>query len=324
MRTTFVPKTHLHAALRLLSLAAAAASLVGCNLREYAVDRAVKEQVHYIPDAEHLKGWDLQKVTEHVYTFRWSWDRSIVISTDEGWVLTDPMNPEAARLLKDALDKLAPGKPVHTMFYSHYHLDHTPGGAVLAPKNVVAHVKCPDYWKDLADEPPTRDILAPTRLIEGDQKFVIGGVEIDLLYLGLSHTDTLYAFYLPGEKLLHTADLGLVRTVFPIGGPDMYMPGVLRAMDRLALLDFDAWIPSHFGYGKKADFLESIEFQKTVRQLSLEAMAKYGLPETEAGLLAGFHYVYNPLKVKYGSYRGFNEEALFIVARGFSGVFLGY
>ena len=63
---------------------------------------------------------------------------------------------------------------------------------------------------------------------------------------------------------------------------------------------------------------------KTVRRLSLEALAKYGLPKTEAGLLAGYHYVYDPLKAKYGSYHGFDEEALFVVSRGFSGVFLGY
>jgi glyoxylase-like metal-dependent hydrolase (beta-lactamase superfamily II) len=311
---------------RLFQATAAMVALIsgGCNLRELAVDRAVEDQVHYVPDREHLGGWDLKKVTDRVYTFRWTWDRSIVVLTDEGVVVTDPMNAEAAAILKQELDKLAPGRPVHTMIYSHYHLDHVPGGAALHPQNVVAHAKCPGYWHDLADEPATRAIVPPTRLIEGDQKLVIGGVEIDLLYLGLSHTDTLYAFYLPGERVLHTADLGLVRTVFPMGGPDMYMPGVIRAMDRLAQLDFDAWIPSHFGYGKKSDFLDAIEFTKTVRRLSLEALAKYGLPDTEAGLLSGFHYVYDPLKAKYGGYHGFNEQALFIVARGFSGVLLGY
>src|SRR5580698_4482214 len=120
-----------------LVLAALALSAAGCNLREYAVDRAVEDQVHYIPDPEHLAGWDLQKVTDRVYTFRWTWDRSIVVLTDDGVVVTDPYSGEAARILKGALDKLAPGKPVHTMFYSHYHLDHVPGGAALNPAHVV-------------------------------------------------------------------------------------------------------------------------------------------------------------------------------------------
>lgn len=296
----------------------------GCSLREYALDTAVKEQVHFIPDPEHLAGSDLQKVSDHVYTFRWTWDRSIVILTSEGWVVTDPFNKEAAVALKAALDRLAPGQPVHTMFYSHYHLDHVVGGAVLQPHNVIAHAKCPEYWADLRDEPGIGDILKPTELIEGDKKYTIGGVEIDLLYLGRTHTDTLYAFYLPGEKVLHTADTGLVRTVFPIGGPDMYVPGMLRQMDRLAQLDFDVWIPSHFGYGKKVDFLESVDFMKTVHRLSIEAATKFGVPDTEDKFLEGFRYMYDPLKAKYGGYHGFDQEALFVVSRAFSGALLGY
>jgi glyoxylase-like metal-dependent hydrolase (beta-lactamase superfamily II) len=296
----------------------------GCNLREFAMDKAVEEQVHYIPDPEHLGGWDFTKITDRVYTFRWTWDRSIVIFTDDGIVVMDPFNREAATILKAQLDKVAPGRPVHTMFYSHYHLDHVPGGAVLKPQNVVAHKKCPEYWADLADEPLVRDILEPTELIEGDQKRVIGGVEIDLLYLGHSHTDTLYAFYLPGEKLLYTVDTGLIRTILPLGGPDLYAPGVLKQMDRLAQLDFDTYVPSHFEYGHKADFLEAVEFAKTLRRLSIETATKYALPGTESAFLEGFHSMYDPLKAKYGHYRGFDQQALFLVSRAFSGALLGY
>jgi glyoxylase-like metal-dependent hydrolase (beta-lactamase superfamily II) len=299
-------------------------STVGCNLREYAMDKAVQEQVHYIPDPEHLSGWDFTKVTDRVYTFRWTWDRGIVIFTDEGIVVTDPFNREAATILKAQLDKIAPGRPIHTMFYSHYHLDHVVGGSALAPHNVVAHKRCPEYWADLADEPDTHDILAPTELIEGDQKRVIGGVEIVLLYLGHSHTDTLYAYYLPGEKLLYTVDTGLIRTVLPLGGPDIYTPGVIKQMDRLAQLDFDVYIPSHFGYGHKADFLEAVEFTKTVRRLAVDVASKYRLPSTEAAFLEGFHQMYDPLKAKYGHYDGFDQQALFLVSRAFSGALLGY
>ncbi|HEX4381591.1 MAG TPA: MBL fold metallo-hydrolase [Myxococcales bacterium] len=295
-----------------------------CNLREFATDRAVGAQVKFIPDPDHLSGWELTKLSGRVYTFRWTWDRSLVVLTSEGFVVTDPFNAEAARILAGELARIAPGQPVHTMFYSHYHLDHVVGGAALHPRHVVAHARCPAYWTDLRDTPETAGILPPTELIEGDKKYVIGGVEFDLLYLGHTHTDTLYAFYLPGEKVLHTADLGLVRTVFPIGGPDMYTPGILQQLDRLALLDFDTFIPSHFGYGNKQDFLEAVEFNKAVRRLSLAAIAKYGVPDTEAKYLASFHSVYDPLKAKYGGYHGFEEEALFIVARSVSGALLGY
>jgi glyoxylase-like metal-dependent hydrolase (beta-lactamase superfamily II) len=306
-------------------LSASSAGLQGCgSLREYAVESAVGEQVHFIPDPEHLAGWDIHKITDRVYTYRHSWDRGLIVFTDEGIVLSDPFNREAATQLKTALDRMAPGRPVHTMFYSHYHLDHVVGGAVLAPRNVVAHAKCPQYWAELEDDPEVKDILPPTQLIEGDQKVTIGGVEIDLLYLGHSHTDTLYAYYLPGEKVLYTVDLGLVRTVFPLGGPDMYMPGMIAQLERLSHLDFDVWVPSHFGYGNKADYVEAYTFQKDVRRLALEAVEKYGVPSTKEAFVRGYRAMYDPLKAKYGGYHGFNEQALFVVSRAFSGALLGY
>ncbi|HRI69541.1 MAG TPA: hypothetical protein PK156_35160, partial [Polyangium sp.] len=167
-------------------------------------------------------------------------------------------------------------------------------------------------------------ILQPTKLVRGDQTLQIGGVEIQMLDLGRAHSDTLYALYIPKEKVLQTADVGLIRTLYPIGGPDMYMPGMIRAMERLAKLDFDVWLPTHFEYGKKGDFLEALEFATTTRKLALEAYAKYGVPGDEATFLTAFHAIYDPLKTKYGHYRGFNEQGLFVVSRAFSGAALGY
>jgi glyoxylase-like metal-dependent hydrolase (beta-lactamase superfamily II) len=298
--------------------------LSGCSLRTYALETAVGDQANFIPDLEHWSGSDLKKVTDRVYTFRSGWNRSLVVLTDEGVVVVDPFDRQTAQDLKAALDQLAPGKPVRTLFYSHYHLDHVVGGAALKPMEVVAHARCPEYWANLTDTQAAQDILPPTRFIEGDQQFTIGGVEFNLLYLGLTHTDTLYAFYLPGEKVLFTADFGLIKTVFPIGGPDMYFPGILKQMDRLAKLDFDWFIPSHFGYGTKADYLEAVGFQKDIHRLALESVQKFGRPSSREDYVRSFHYLYDPLKEKYGAYHGFEEEIIFITGRAYSGVLLGF
>lgn len=309
---------------QLLGLTVLASSLAGCDVRGYVIDKTVREQVHYVPDVEHFHGSELTKVTDRVYTFRWTWDRAMVVKTDEGFVVTDPFTKEAATELKKALEKLAPGVPVKTMIYSHYHLDHVVGGAALAPQEVIAHEKCPEYWKALDGYSGVKDILMPTKLVRGDQTLQIGGVEIQMIDVGLSHSDAMYALYLPKERLLQTADIGLIRTLYPIGGPDMNMPGMIRAMEQLSKLDFDVWLPTHFEYGKKADFLEALEFTTTIRKLALDAYAKYGVPGDEDTFATAFHSIYDPLKVKYGHYRGFNEQGLFVVSRAFSGVALGY
>ena len=303
-------------------LAALLLLLAGCSLREQVLKSAVREQADFIPDRAEYGGWSFEQVAPRVYSFRWQWARNLVVDTDEGWVVTDPYSTEAAQTLKGELEKIAPGKPVHTMFYSHYHLDHVRGGAPLKPARVIANAKCPGYWAAL-DASRTHDILPATELISGDQRYLIGGVEIQLLDLGLSHTDTLYAFYLPKERVLHTVDMALIRAVFPIGGPDMYTPGVLKALDRLQALDFDAYVPSHFGRGTRADFLEAAEFARDVNRLSLEVVGHSDVV-TADDYQAAFQHVYEPLKRKYGHFHGFDAQILFVIGRSFSGALLGY
>lgn len=306
------------------ALVVVALVMSGCSFRGMVIDRTVREQVHYVPDAEHFSGSELTKVADRVYTFRWTWDRSLAVLTDEGWVVTDPFSAEGAVALKAALEKEAPGQPVRAMIYSHYHLDHVVGGAALQAQEVIAHQKCPQYWADLQDYPATQGIVAPTKLIEGDQTLTIGGVELQLIALERSHTDTMYAFYLPKQRVLHTADVGLIRALLPTGGPDMYFPGLIREMQRLAKLDFEVWIPTHFTWGKKADFVEALDFQVVTHDLARDGWVKYGLPADEDAFAAAFHAIYDPLKAKYGHYRGFDEQGLFHVTRAFSGAVLGY
>jgi glyoxylase-like metal-dependent hydrolase (beta-lactamase superfamily II) len=229
--------------------------LASCDPKKMIMRTAVGDLADYFGTSD-LDGEELVKLTEHVYTYRWTWYRSVVIDTDDGLFITDPFNEEAVAALKSKLQEAGLTKPVHTLFYSHYHLDHTEGGAGLEPREVIAHAKSPTYWADL----DASRVLAPTKLIEGDQTLRIGGVNIELLYLGKTHTDTLYAVYLPDEKVLWTADFVLVRTFIPLGGPDYYFPGAIKAMDRLAALDFDTFVPSHFGYGTKKDFVEYVDF----------------------------------------------------------------
>ncbi len=268
-----------------------------------------------------IDGTKLEKVTDKVYTFRWNWYRNLIIVTDAGLVVIDPMNTEMATALKKELDRNFPGRKVHTLIYSHYHLDHTRGGAVLAPEEVIAHEKCPVYWKDFEH----RDLLEPTRYISGDTVLNIGGVEIRALYLGLSHTDTLYAFYIPSERLVFTADLGLVKTVAPDGVPDRYAPGYLAALNRVIALDFDTFVPSHFGIGTRKDLIEWRDMMEEGRSLAREAIHKtgsFGVRDNQMGKY--FDTVYYPMREKYGDWHGFNEMFVLNIVRDIEGEALGH
>ncbi|KPK15198.1 MAG: hypothetical protein AMJ62_10165 [Myxococcales bacterium SG8_38] len=296
--------------------------LIGaCNPKRAIMEVAVGDMEKYF-GAEEYDGSELVKLTDRVYTYRWTWYRSIVIDTDEGLVITDPFNAEAAAALVRHLKEAGLTKPVHTLFYSHYHLDHTEGGAALEPQRVLAHRGCPSYWADV----DASRVLPPTRLIEGDQVLTIGGVRIHLLYLGRTHTDTLYAVYLPDERLLWTADFALVRTILPIGGPDYYFPGAIKAMERLAALDFDVFVPSHFGYGKKQDLVDYVGFFKDLEDASRRSMEKFGreVPRSRETLQDSFDFYYDELEGRYGDWHGFDENVLFVIVRATTGARLGY
>lgn len=300
------------------SVAAILLSAAGC--RSFVLKTVTKTVEPYF-HGPGIDGTRFERLTDRAYTFRWNWYRNLIVVTDAGLVVIDPMGPEAAAALKTELDREFPGKKVHTLIYSHFHLDHARGGAALAPTEVIAHEKCPTYWREFEHG----DVLEPTRFITGDTNLNVGGVELRGLYMGLSHTDTLYAFHLPSERLVFTADLGLVRSVAPAGVPDRYAPGYLAALDRVAALDFQIFVPSHFGYGTRQDLIDWRDMVEDGRRLARDAIQRAGSLGTRDHQMATyFDTVYFPMRKKYGSWHGFNEMFIMNLVRDIEGEALGH
>lgn len=304
---------------RTATLGAAVLALsAGCS-DQFLLRVGTKTADPYIegPTAE---GTAFEKVSDHVYSAKSGWYRDVVIDTADGLVVIDPMGPKMVAVLKRGIAEKLGGKKVHTLIYSHYHLDHVAGGAALSPVEVIGHEKCAAYWKDLG----ARDVAPMTRTMTGDEKLVIGGVEIQALYLGRSHSDTLYAFYLPADKTLFTADLGLVKTAPPAGIPDSYWPGYVAALDRVAALDFNAFVPSHFDRGTKQDLLDYIAFLKLGRALAKQSLAKHGSINDGARFEDYFDDIYPVMQPKYGDWHGFGAMFISNMVRDVTGEVLGY
>jgi glyoxylase-like metal-dependent hydrolase (beta-lactamase superfamily II) len=311
----------LRAATASLLLLALAVSMAGCRP---LILRTVMTTVDPYFHGEEVDRIELTRLTPRVWTFQWNWYRNLVISTAEGLVVIDPMGPAAAGALKEALSREFPGVPVKRVVYSHYHLDHVRGASELAPSEVIAHANCQRYWAAL-DSGETSDVLPPTRTITGDTDISLGGVEIHALDMGLSHTDTLLAFYLPRERVLFTADLGLVKTVAPTGVPDRYAPGYLAALDRLATLDFDVFVPSHFGFGRKQDLVEwrdMLEYGRTLARRAIAHSGSFGVQQSQLGRY--FDDIYYPMRERYGAWHGFDEMIVLNIVRDIEGEGLGH
>lgn len=295
-------------------------SLVGCSPTPFVL-KTVMGTVDPYFHGNGIDGTKFDKIGKNVYTFRWNWYRNLVIDTDVGLVVIDPMNPEMSNELKKELDLKFPGKKIHTLIYSHYHLDHSRGGSILSPENVIAHERSEAYWKVIKHD----DVLAPTRYISNDTVLNIGGVEIRAIDLGLSHTDTLYAFHIPSERVVFTADLGLVKTMAPDGVPDRYAPGYLAAMNKIIDIDFDTFVPSHFGYGVKQDLVDWRDMMEDGRRFARSAIEKNGaLGVRDDQMRRYFNDVYYPMREKYGKWHGFNEMFVLNIVRDLVGEGLGY
>jgi glyoxylase-like metal-dependent hydrolase (beta-lactamase superfamily II) len=264
----------------------------------------------------------LDRIADRVYSFRHGFDRDLIVETSQGLVIVDPFDAEMTAKLAAVLQERWPHTPVSHLIYTHYHLDHVSGGAALAAREVIAHKRCPAYWADL----DASRVVPPTRLVEGDVDLEIGGVSIRLLDLGRSHTDTLFAVYLPAEKVLFGADLVFIKALPPAGHPDIYRPGLLRAFDRLAALDFQSYVPSHFDAGTKADFLAGVALYKETKGLAQQAIARHGrrLLEDPALFRGTLDSVFETLDARYGRWHGGGPMLLLFIQRNFVGEFLGF
>jgi glyoxylase-like metal-dependent hydrolase (beta-lactamase superfamily II) len=286
--------------------------------QQLAIRQAIPTD-YFEPDLDRPD--DFESIRGPIYGFRHGIDRSLIVDAGDALAVFDTFNREHSRRLARELGRRFPGKPVQWVFYSHNHLDHIQGAAELHPSEVIAHR---DVMRYVADWPEA-DVLPVTRPLEGDVNLQLGKVELKLLYMGRSHSDTLYAFYFPAERVAFTPDLAFIRSLPPFGVPDTYYPGYVRALDKLAALEFDLCVPTHFQRGTKIDFLDYRQMYIDFRQASAALVADMGGdPSRGEGQRARVGALYRSLAAKYGDWHGF--DAMFIphFFGGIGGTYLGY
>lgn len=301
--------------LQLLTLAVLAAF---APLKELVLQQAIP--------TDYFEPWldapdDFEQVRGPLFAFRHGINRSLVVDAGDALAVFDTYDAGHARHLRAQLERRFPGKRVHWVFYSHHHLDHIQGAFELAPSEIIAHR---DVMQLVADWPAAQ-VLPVTQPLAGDATLQLGAVRVELLFLGSSHSSTLYAYHFPEQRAVFAPDTAFLRSLPPFGLPDYYYPGYLRALDRIAALDFDLCIPSHFARGSKADFLDYRQLMIDFRQAAAALVADMGGdPSRGAGQRARIGAAYRALRAKYGEWHGF--EAMFLphFLGGVGGAYLGF
>ena len=193
--------------------------------------------------------------------------------TPEGLILIDDKYPE------NVVDVIAQVKavsslPVKYLLNTHHHGDHASGNVnirqmgidIIAHKNIRANflrIKQPG-------EP---------NIVFADQAAVyLGGVEVQLFYLGRGHTNGDTVIYFPDLKTVHTGDLiidGMPVIDYDAGGSAVEF---IKTIDNLLKMDFDTMIPGHGRVMNKNDVrayrARFAEMNRRMRELARKKVPK--------------------------------------------------
>ncbi|BDY05480.1 MBL fold metallo-hydrolase [Ferrimonas sp. YFM] len=187
-------------------------------------------------------GHSVKKVGDGLYVFRWWVYRNLFIVTEEGVIVTDPMNPKAAALLRQEIRKIT-DKPIKFVIYSHNHHDHISGGSLFKDEGAtfIGHA---NVAKELGDHPSAQTPL-PDITFEDNYLVQLGGRTLELIHLGPNHGNSLVVMRLPKEKILFVVDIVTPRRVAFRNMPDFWPDEWVRSLKEIEKLDVDCVITAH-------------------------------------------------------------------------------
>lgn len=187
-------------------------------------------------------GHSVKSIGDGLYVFRWWVYRNIFLVTDEGVIVTDPMNPKAAQLLLGEIRKIT-DKPIKYVVYSHNHHDHISGGNIFIEEGAkfVGHI---NVLKELGDHASPVTPL-PDITFDDSYTLELGGRKLELQYFGKNHGASLVVMRLPREKTIFVVDIVTPRRVAFRGMPDFWPDDWIRSLKEIEKMDFDYVISGH-------------------------------------------------------------------------------
>jgi len=223
---------------------------------------------------------------------------SLVVVGRDGVLLADGQgSPQATQTLLDHIAKLTP-RPLKWYVVGSDHGDHTAGNSVL-PKDltyIVHPTSRAQMERDAATAmganlkaaaeaitsgkpapQPRPPVIVPPAAMTGDRQTLdLGGIEVQVLFLGRAHTGGDLHVLLPRERLLFMSEAYLNR-VFP-AMRSAYPTEWIATIDKALALPVDRFVPGHgFIEEPQASREELVEFQRALRAVIAETRRLYGL-----------------------------------------------
>src|SRR3954468_15111751 len=210
--------------------------------------------------------------TEGVYIFRNGGHQSMFVVTKDGVIATDPIaygRSTGGQQYVDEIKKVT-DKPIKYLIYSHHHFDHAAGGKafkdagarLIGHKNIKAHL--------VATKDPFT--VMPDEFFDDKKTIKLGGTTLELIYLGLNHSDSNIVMRLPKEKIIFLVDTIPVGTFLGRGFIDIFPLETETFINKVIALDWERLIPGH--PGAPNDRLGTKDDAQNVLALMQEASAE--------------------------------------------------
>jgi glyoxylase-like metal-dependent hydrolase (beta-lactamase superfamily II) len=211
----------------------------------------------------------ITKIAGDLYRFQNNFHYSVFLVTPDGIIATDPVSPDAARWLKQEL-KARFDSSVKYLIYSHDHRDHIAGGEVFTPEaTVIAHQKA--RAAIIGEQRPT---AVPDITFTDRMTVTLGGKSVELIYLGLSHSDNMIVMHFPEERAVYTVDFISVKGLPYKNFSDAYFPEWIQAVEKVEAMDFDILVPGHGPMGTKEDATEHRRYLQALHDAVVAAARK--------------------------------------------------
>ena len=263
------------------------------------------------PLAAQQPRFETTTIADGVHQFRWQGHNAFFVVTDAGVIAVDPISLEAAATYAAEIKRVAPGKPLRAVVYSHHHADHASGAAVLrrafggaAP--IIAHANAHARLVAQPDSAlPPPEVTFADRLTLHDRTR-----PVELHFLGRTHSDNMIVAYLPQQKIAFAVDFVSNDRVGYRDLPDSFFPDHFETLRRLQALDFQRIAFGHGPPGDKAAIDRQVRYYDDLRTAVSAAIAR-GASEDEAARTVqlpqyqqwGSYAEWFPLNVR-GVYRG--------------------
>lgn len=205
---------------------------------------------------------NITNVKGDVYRFQNNFHVNMFVITDDGVVVTDPIDADATDWLTGEIGKLT-DKPITHLVYSHSHGDHASGGLAYGEvPNVITHTYAPD---DI-------DGVEPTIRFSETMQFTLGDKSFELTALGPGHGEDMIAMVVRPENVGFVVDVASSKRLFYRDFPNANIDDWIRQVRTVQALDFDILLGGHGPVGVKNDIDDSLTYLQELRAEVLKGL----------------------------------------------------